>query len=200
MKKAATGQGSRAKLREYFEAHVGKVLNSDTLRAVAGTSEWARRVRELRQLEGMNIQTFRDNSNLKPDEYKLVSLKRMPVFESAISKEMRAFVLERNGFICQNCGVAAGEEHPYDRRRVVLHIGHIIDASKGGPSDDPSNLRALCSVCNEGVANIGPMRPDLKHLLINVRRAKGTDQLEVLKFLMKKYPAQAAEFMENEGE
>jgi hypothetical protein len=34
-------KGSRAKLREYFIANVGKVLNSDTLRDIAGTSEWA---------------------------------------------------------------------------------------------------------------------------------------------------------------
>jgi 5-methylcytosine-specific restriction endonuclease McrA len=43
---------------------------------------------------------------------------------------------------------------------VRLHIGHVIAKSKGG-TDDLSNLRAICSVCNEGAQNIAPMRPDL---------------------------------------
>lgn len=32
--------GSRAKLQTYFLEHVGEVLDSETLRLVAGTSEW----------------------------------------------------------------------------------------------------------------------------------------------------------------
>jgi hypothetical protein len=47
-KAALKGKGSRAKLRDFFIKHVAKVLNSDILREVAGTSEWGRRVRELR--------------------------------------------------------------------------------------------------------------------------------------------------------
>jgi len=61
----AKRQGARAKLRAYFHANVGKILNSDELRAVAGISEWARRVRELRNEEGWNIQTHNDQSNLR---------------------------------------------------------------------------------------------------------------------------------------
>lgn len=38
-KKAPKGKGSRTKLREFFIKNVGKVLNSETLRNVAGTSE-----------------------------------------------------------------------------------------------------------------------------------------------------------------
>lgn len=71
--KAPKGKGSRAKLREYFLNNVGIVLNSNTLREVAGTSEWARRVRELRNEEGMNIVTHNDRSELKPGEYFLVN-------------------------------------------------------------------------------------------------------------------------------
>jgi len=42
--------GARTKLREFFIAHVGEVLDSDTLRDMAGISEWARRIRELRNV------------------------------------------------------------------------------------------------------------------------------------------------------
>lgn len=57
-----------------------------------------------------------------------------------------------------------------------------------GGTDDPSNLRAICSVCNEGASNATLTRPDLQKLLIQVRRATSQDQLEVLGWLMKKFP------------
>jgi hypothetical protein len=193
MKRAEKGMGSKSKLREYFLKHIGEVIDSDTLRKVAESSEWARRIRELRNEHGMNIQTHNDQAELSPGQYILVDMKPLPAFERAISKETRAFVLDRNGFTCQMCGAVAGEPHPYDStRKTRLHIGHIIDKSQGG-TDDPSNLRALCSVCNEGAANITPNRPTSDKLLMQIRRAPGSEQLKVLVWLMKKYPKQSAE-------
>jgi hypothetical protein len=189
-KKAPKGKGSRARLREFFTKNVGKVLNSDTLREVAGTSEWGRRVRELRNEEGMNIVTHNDRSELKPGEYFLVDLKPLPAFERGISKEVRAFVLDRNGFTCQMCGIAAGEPHPYnDGRKTRLHIGHIIDKTMGG-SDELGNLRAICSVCNEGASNLTLNRPQAIKLLAQIRRAPSLDQIDVLKWLVEKFPKQ----------
>jgi hypothetical protein len=184
-------EGSRAKLRKHFLENIGRVMDSDELREVAGTSEWGRRVRELRDEEGYQILTHHDRSNLKPGEYLLEISKPQPAFERDISKETRAYVLDRNGFTCQMCGAVAGEPHPYDPvKKTRLHIGHIIDKSMGG-TDDPSNLRAICSVCNEGASNITLMRPDLQKLLIQVRRATNGDQVEVLKWLIQKFPQQS---------
>ena len=186
-------KGSRAKLRDYFKENVGKVLNSDTLREVAGTSEWARRVRELRKEEGLKIVTHNDRSELKPGQYLLVDLKPLPAFERGISKETRAYVLDRNGFTCQMCGTAAGEQHPYDNgRKTRLHIGHIIDKSMGG-TYEPNNLRAICSVCNEGASNLTLNRPDTIKLIAQVRRAPAKDQLDVLQWLIQKFPKKADE-------
>lgn len=191
--KQAPKKGSRAKLRDYFIDNVGKILDSDTLRQVAGTSEWARRVRELRNETGLNIVTHNDRSDLKPGQYLLVDLKPLPAFERSISKETRAFVLDRNGFTCQMCGAAAGEPHPYDNsRKTRLHIGHIIDKSMGG-TDEPNNLRAICSVCNEGASNLTLNRPDAIKLIAQVRRASAKDQLDVMKWLIQKFPKQASE-------
>ncbi|MBI1274426.1 HNH endonuclease [bacterium] len=169
-------------------------MKADELREVAGNiSEWARRVRELRTEEGYLILTHNDRSELKPGEYLLETPKPQPAFERAISKETRAYVLDRNGFTCQMCGAVAGEPHPYDpTRKTRLHIGHIIDKSKGG-ADDSGNLRAICSVCNEGAQNATLVRPDLKQLLIQLRRASTADQLEALKWLISKFPLQAEE-------
>ena len=188
MKKKVGKRGSREKLREYFLSHIGTVLDSDELRAVAGISEWARRVRELRNEEGYQILTHNDRNHLKPGEYLLENPKPQPAFERSISKELRALVLDRNGFTCQMCGAVAGESHPYDEtRKTRLHLGHIIDKSDGG-QDTPENLRALCSVCNEGASNITTDRPSALKLLTQIRRARSVEQLEVLRWLMKKFP------------
>ncbi|MGC9386066.1 MAG: HNH endonuclease [Hydrogenovibrio sp.] len=188
--------GARAKLREHFLANINRIMDSDELREVAGDiTEWARRVRELRTEEGYQIQTHNDRSDLKPGQYILENPKPQPAFERSISKETRAFVLDRNGFTCQMCGAVAGEPHPYDpTRKTRLHIGHIVDKSQGG-TDDAANLRALCSVCNEGASNLTLERPSAQKLLIQVRRARGGDQLELLKWLIQKFPVQAKELL-----
>ena len=189
--KRPKGQGSRRLLREYFLGNIGRVLTSEELqKASGGASEWGRRVRELRNEEGYLILTHNDRSDLKPGEYLLETAKPALAFARQISKEVRAMVLERNGYTCQMCGAVAGEPHPYDpSKRTRLHIGHIIDKQKGG-SDELSNLRALCSVCNEGAQNISPKRPEWVNLLVQIRRAPALDQVEALKWLMRKFPAQ----------
>jgi 5-methylcytosine-specific restriction endonuclease McrA len=104
-----------------------------------------------------------------------------------MKQAVKAFVLERDQFTCQMCGAVAGETHLFDHRPTRLQIGHVIDKSQGG-SDEPGNLRALCSVCNEGAANLTLDRPSLHKLLVQVRRATAQDQLEVLKWLQTKFP------------
>ena len=188
--------GAKAKLRVHFLANIGRVMDADELRAIADNqSEWARRIRELRTEEGYQILTHNDRSDLKPGQYLLETPKPQPAFARAISKETRAFVLDRNGFTCQMCGAVAGEAHPYDTtRKTRLHLGHVIDKSLGG-TDDPANLRAICSVCNEGASNATLTRPDLQKLLVQVRRGTSQDQLEVMRWLLKKFPKQAQEII-----
>lgn len=190
-------KGARAKLREHFLNNIGRVMDSRELReAAGGITEWARRVRELRNEEGYKILTHNDRSDLKSGQYLLENPKPEPAFERMISKETRAYVLDRNGFTCQMCGAVAGETHPYDpSRKTRLHLGHIKDKSQGG-TDDPSNLRALCSVCNEGASNLTLERPTTLKLLVQVRRARGIDQEEVLEWLIKKYPKKAKEILD----
>ena len=137
--------------------------------------------------EGYQILTHNDRANLKPGEYLLEDPAPKPAFERSISKEIRAFVLDRNGYTCQSCGAVAGEPHPADpSRRTRLHIGHVIDKSLGG-SDDPQNLKAICSVCNEGARNLTLDRPSVEKLLVQVRRGTAQGQLKVLCWLAGKF-------------
>lgn len=131
--------------------------------------------------------THKDRDNLKPNQYLLETIERLPAFERGISKETRAFVLERNGYTCQMCGVAAGDPDPLGGNRTVrLAMGHIVDKSKGG-DDSQQNLRAVCTACNEGLQNTAPPKPDRIHLLAQVRRARIEDQKALLTWLLRKF-------------
>jgi 5-methylcytosine-specific restriction endonuclease McrA len=187
--------GVKAKLRAHLLDNLGSVVAADELRSLAGTSEWARHVRELRDKEGFDILTHNDRSDLKPGEYVLASLKPRPAFAPNISKEAWAFVLEHIEFTCQSCGAVAGEPHPFDpTKKMRLHIDYFVDKSEGG-SDDPENLRAFCSACNEGRANLSLPRPPSDRLLMQLRRASGVDQIKVLEWLVRKYPRRTERFL-----
>ena len=61
----------------------------------------------------------------------------------AISKTLRAKILERDGRRCQMCGRTVSKD------KIRLHIDHKIPRAWGGTTDE-DNLWALCSECNEG--------------------------------------------------
>lgn len=180
--------GSKQLILEFFLQNIGNVLESkDIQQASGGAVEWARRVRELRNEDSYQILSHKDRANLKPNQYLLETDKRVPSFARAISKETRAWVLERNGYTCQMCGVAAGDPDPFGTNRTVrLTMGHIIDKSKGG-DDTPQNLRAVCTNCNEGLQNTALPKPDQIHLLAQIRRATINDQRAVLNWLLQKF-------------
>ncbi len=66
--------GARDKIRELFLANVGKILTTKRIRKVAAISEYARRIRELRDEEGYQIKSHLDRPDLKPGEYVLETL------------------------------------------------------------------------------------------------------------------------------
>ena len=187
-------KGSKQLILDYFFENLGKVLESREIQAASGGAvEWARRVRELRNEEGYQILSHKDRADLKPNQYLMESTKRIPAFKRNISKETRAWVLERNGYTCQMCGTAAGDADPFGSDRTVrLTMGHIIDKSKGG-NDSPQNLRAICTNCNEGLQNTSLPKPDRIHLLAQVRRATIDDQQVVLEWLLKKFRRKSTE-------
>ncbi len=184
--------GSKQLIIEFFLQNIGNVLESkDIQQASGGAVEWARRVRELRNEDGYQILSHKDRANLKPNQYLLETTKRVPSFARSISKETRAWVLERNGYTCQMCGVAAGDPDPFGGSRTVrLTMGHILDKSKGG-DDTAQNLRAVCTNCNEGLQNTALPKPDQIHLLAQIRRATINDQEAVLNWLLQKFSLEA---------
>ncbi len=169
-------------------ANIGRVIDRNELQEASGwRAEWGRRLRELRDEEGYQILSHKDRSDLKPGQYLVETDKRRPAFKRGISKETMAYVLERNGYTCQMCGIAASDIDPFNEsRKIRLVMGHIIDKSKGG-EDTPGNLRAVCSNCNEGLQNAAPPKPDRILLLSQIRRATIQDQQAVLDWLLTKF-------------
>lgn len=182
-------ESAKERIRQLFRARVGQIVTAGEIRAAAGISEWARRVRELRDEEGWPIHSNNDDATLKPGEYRLLAIptvRKDVHFERGISRSLRSQVLDRNGFTCQMCGLTPGEVDPGTGRKVHLHLGHIVDKSLGG-RDEASNLRALCSSCNEGAKNITQQKPSTIWLLSQVRRAGQEEQRAIYAWLRTKF-------------
>jgi 5-methylcytosine-specific restriction endonuclease McrA len=185
--------GSKERIRRFLLANIGKMVTSKQIRDAIGTeiTEWARRVRELREDEKWPILTHNDRADLKPGQYILTDVppeRKGVLFSRPISAKLRAEVLDRNGFTCQMCGLTPGDIDPSTGRKVRLHIGHIKDKSLGG-KDELGNLRSLCSTCNQGAKNITAEKPTWIWLLAQIRRAGQDDQRAAFDWLRKKFGA-----------
>jgi hypothetical protein len=167
---------ARNRIRTFLEENLGRIVTTQEIAGVAGISDYQRRIRELRELEGMQIKTHNDRPDLKPGEYILESLTRLPAFEHDISARTRAEVLARNGFTCQWCGRGPGDADPVNpSRKIRLHIDHI-DPDGGS---DKSNLRALCSACNQGKSNVQPASEKARDIIARLRKVSRAEKQEV---------------------
>lgn len=70
--------GAAAKILRLFQLRLGGTVSKDELSGVAGIHAWARRVRELRQDSGWDIQSVTTGPGLSPGEYRLRQSKPDP--------------------------------------------------------------------------------------------------------------------------
>jgi len=176
---------ARDRIRDFLLKNVGKVVTTRQIQKVAQISEYARRIRELRDEEGLEIKSHIDRSDLKPGEYILESSKPRTTLGKRISPQLRTEILERNGFTCQQCGAGPGDPDPFNpNRKVRLHIDHVVPVSQGG-TDDKDNLRVLCSACNQGKSNIQTVSEPALNILARIRKLPRSARREVLEALKK---------------
>jgi hypothetical protein len=188
MAKEPRKPSARTKLRAFFEANVGRVITTKELSKAAGIHDYQRRIRELRNEEGMQILSHKDRDTLKPNEYLIETLTPLPVIARDISDKLRRHILERNGYTCQVCGAGAGEESLCEPgKKCRLEIDHTIPISQGG-TDEEHNLRAVCVWYNKDKSNLKvPTSRDAISAMALIRRQPRNVQLEVYEFLRKKF-------------
>jgi len=140
----------RNKMLRYLQHHVGKLVTGEELRYVANDStEWARRVRELRTEHGWPIvtkNTGRPNSPV--GTYLLESLRQSHEHDRTVSDHIRGRVLRRDEYRCAFCGWSQSIWNRSDPRHLELH--HTISHAKGGENTQ-DNLLTLCTTCHDQI-------------------------------------------------
>lgn len=177
--------GARDKIREFLEGKVGKIVTTEQIAQVAKIRDYQRRIRELRDDEGMQILSYRDRPDLRPNEYMLTSLKRGPHFVHRIDKAQRARITGRDGLACSMCGATPSDPDPYSHgRRITLHIDRV---DPNGPTTD-ENLGVYCRNCKEGRKNLvrSPM-PNTLTVIRTIRRLGRDEQRRIYEELKKRF-------------
>ncbi|ARW81522.1 HNH endonuclease [Aeromonas salmonicida] len=136
------------RLLDFLIANVGQPVTGEELRYVAKDStEWARRVRELRTEEGWAVAT---HSTGRPDlpigVYVLENTHQTPPHDRKIPDDIRRAVLVRDKYSCQKCQWNHDMWNKSDPRHLELH--HIKHHAKGG-ENTAANLITLCTVCHD---------------------------------------------------
>lgn len=144
--------GGRDKILKYLLENVGKAVTGEELSYVAKSSEWARRIRELRTEEGWPIATkMSGNPSLPVGVYVLESNRQAPTHDRHISESVRRQVLRRDDYICRRCGWSYDSWNPSDPRFLELH--HIVHHVKGG-ENSLKNLITYCNVCHDEIHRV----------------------------------------------
>lgn len=177
---------ARDKLRDYLSANVGTVLRTRDLREVAGINDYARRIRELRDDEGMSIKSHKERADLRPDEYILESLERFPVGDPRIPASTRKTVLERDGRRCRLCGITADAASSTRASRVKLRIDYIEALEQGG-TDQIHNIGVICSGCAKTKEKAHRGNQSARELVVLIRRASPAVQREVYAILKRSF-------------
>lgn len=194
MSRVPKKESAKDRIKAFFRANVGQVVTAAQLQEAARpVSEWARRVRELRDDEGWPIITNNDSAVLKPGEYLLTGEppERSNAFfqRSGLSQRLRAEVLIRDGYTCRMCGAGAGEIDPETGRKVRLHIKRVSDEIPAD-ADGRSNFGTLCSTCNQGRKDVVNTSPTLIAIKSEIRRANPAAQRSIYEWLKEKFERQ----------
>jgi 5-methylcytosine-specific restriction endonuclease McrA len=176
--------GSRNRVAHWLATEVGEgqAFTKNQLRdALPGIEQVDRRMRDLRPL-GWSIRTYKDMPTLSSSELFLEKIGDevwdpgyRPRRVTGISAATRRTVYERDGKRCAVCAIDFGSEYN-DKPGVIARptIGHWLPKERGG-TDDISNLRAECHLCNETARNLTaqPSDPELlKRKLRELPRAE----------------------------
>ena len=140
----------RDKLLKFLRSNVGMKITGEELRYIAkDSSEWARRVRELRTEFGWPIVTRNTGRpELEVGVYLLEADRQSPEHDRRIPDPIKRKVLRRDGYKCKECGWSHKEWNRSDPRHLELH--HIKYHLDGGENTE-ENLFTACTVCHDDI-------------------------------------------------
>jgi|APTNR8051073442_1049403.scaffolds.fasta_scaffold05754_5 hypothetical protein len=143
--------GGKQKILLYLKENVGVPVTGEELKYVANdSSEWARRIRELRTEEGWKIKTKQTGRpDLPQGVYILEDDKQSEKHDRSIPDPVQIAVLERDNFQCIRCGWSRNKMHA-DDPRSQLELHHIRPHVMKG-ENTKENLATLCNVCHDEI-------------------------------------------------
>jgi 5-methylcytosine-specific restriction endonuclease McrA/Fe-S-cluster formation regulator IscX/YfhJ len=136
----------KGRIRNYLRDNIGEPVRSETLARVSGISEYARRVRELRNEEGFVIDSTRTRTELGQNDYFMVEVQDVDL-KSRVSAKARFEQLERQRD-CELCG--RNVDHSDVRYMEVDHIESFVEYDDPKEVNHSNNLRTLCNQCHHG--------------------------------------------------
>jgi len=142
---------TKERILKYLRNNVGRMVSGEEIRYVAKNStEWARRLRELRTEEGWPIVTrFTGDPDMAAGFYRLERDRQNPAHDRAIPDAVRAQVLERDEYRCTECGWDRTKRHPDDPRQFLEH--HHREHHAEGGENTLDNLVVFCNVCHDAI-------------------------------------------------
>jgi hypothetical protein len=155
--------GSQKRLLEFLLENVGQVVTTEELGYVAkDTSEFPRRVRELRTEDGYLIATkFTGRPDLRIGQYVLQSADRIAdPHDRHIPDAVQKGVYGRDSNTCRLCGWTRERWTSADPRILELH--HLEHHATRG-SNDEKNLIVICSRCHDDV-HAGRREDEMKNV------------------------------------
>lgn len=177
----------------------GKFKKLELVKAVPNVSQADRRMRDLRSM-GWEIDNYKVNPSLKPDEYLIRKVgvrvdlgEKAPITRKTISGPKRRRIFERDGHACQVCFTAGGSEYADVPGRIAtLTIGHIVPVKRGGSNED-GNLRTECQRCNDESRDLTDNPPDKDEVLMRVTNVGGVkDKRELFAWMQAGHREQSA--------
>ncbi len=194
--------GARNRVAYYLATEVGEgnTFTIDTLRDLIrredgrGIDEVDRRTRDLRDLNWV-IRNYKDMASLRPNELyleRIVDRTWEPGYKvprpSTLGANDRRAVYERDGSRCAVCGIDFGDEYPHlaaNGKRVKARptIGHWVPKERGG-TDDLSNLRPECHLCNEQSRNLTGTPVDIELVKRKIGQLKREDKRKLSSWML----------------
>ena len=192
----------RQRLEAMFLANLGLVVTRSQILAAARDPKtgiepenWHQRLSKLRTDHGYTILSWRDWTELKPQEYVLASAEKRELAGRRVRPTPATWqsVLDRAGHACewqedgQRCGLSDGAIDPIGGGTIKLTPDHRTPHSVN-PNSDPSNLdqwQALCGRHQVMKKNFWDGSTGKVNIIAILQAASAKQKKEALDFLLR---------------